>query len=540
MTNNNNSTTAPAAASPGTPYLAWALVGLAVLALLVVYWEGLSWSVTRWRKPEYNHAYMIPMVAALLFWQRWDRLLAAYRGGSWAGLLLLGLALFLLLLGELSTVYTLIQIGALLAIWALFLAALGWRGCWAVAPALIYLVFAIPLPMFLEVNVSASLQLISSQIGVAVIRLFGLVVFLEGNVIDLGTYKLQVAEACSGMRYLFPLMSFGFLCGVLFNGRWWQRVLLFVLTVPITVFMNSFRIGVIGILVNFWGIEQAEGFLHDFEGWVVFMTSLGILFLFMGLFAWMNGTRLLQVFDLDSPPASRLLPAARAPRANAQAVAAVAVLGVAMVVALAVERPPNLVPERASLGIFPLVLGDWRGEEEPVDAVFLKELNVDDYLMAYYNRGEDPVPVQLWIAYYDQQTKGAAIHSPRTCLPGGGWGLEDFSQVRIEGAGPEAAGLAVNRAVIGIDGQRQLVYYWFIQQGRNVTNEYLMKWYIFWDGLTRNRTDGALVRVLTYVGDESNLATADARLQGFIRSVDPQLAYYIPQESAVLRQASAR
>ena len=111
----------------------------------------------------------------------------------------------------------------------------------------------------------------------AVIRLFDISVYLEGNVIDLGVYQLQVVEACSGLRYLFPLMSFGFLISYIYRGPVWQKVVIFLSTIPITVVMNSFRIGVIGVTVEHFGIAAAEGFLHDFEGWIVFMACLGFL-----------------------------------------------------------------------------------------------------------------------------------------------------------------------------------------------------------------------------------------------------------------------
>src|SRR5207253_2194127 len=97
------------------------------------------------------------------------------------------------------------------------------------------------------IQLSQKLQLWSSQLGVAVIRLFGISVYLEGNVIDLGSYKLQVVEACSGLRYLFPLMTLGFIAALFFRAPLWKRSILFLSTIPITVLMNSFRIGMIGI-----------------------------------------------------------------------------------------------------------------------------------------------------------------------------------------------------------------------------------------------------------------------------------------------------
>ena len=167
----------------------------------------------------------------------------------------------------------------MLAVGGVVLAFLGWRGTAVVWAPLVFLVFMIPLPDFLQIKLSAQMQLISSVLGVALIRLMDISVFLEGNLIDLGAYKLQVAEACSGLRYLFPLMSFGFLIAYLYNAPVWRRAVVFLSTIPITILMNSFRVGVIGILVEYYGVEMAEGFLHDFEGWVVFMLCCATLFL---------------------------------------------------------------------------------------------------------------------------------------------------------------------------------------------------------------------------------------------------------------------
>jgi EpsI family protein len=84
------------------------------------------------------------------------------------------------------------------------------------------------------------------------------------------------------------------------------------------------------------------------------------------------------------------------------------------------------------------------------------------------------------------------------------------------------------------------VYYWFVERGRIQTNEYMVKWYIFWDALTRNRTDGALVRLTTFVGDRANLPEADARLEAFAQAIDPQLTYYLPQWDATFEDGDSR
>ncbi|MCL4722148.1 MAG: EpsI family protein, partial [Gammaproteobacteria bacterium] len=331
-----------------------------------------------------------------------------------------------------------------------------------------------------------------------------------------------------------------FLCAVLFRGRWWQRGILLVSTIPITIFMNSFRIGVIGILVNFFGIEQAEGFLHDFEGWVVFMASVGVLFAIIWVFARMEGRRFLEIFGLDVPPLSDLTDLVRGLRPNWQIGAAVGVLVMAAAVSQTIERPPTLIPERDRLTGFPARLGDFEGRETDVDQAALDSLKVSDYLMSNYTRPGDPLPVQLWIAYYDSQVKGASVHSPQACLPGGGWRIQKFDQHEIPGVLADGGALRVNRVQIAMGEERQLVYYWFAQRGRVITNEFMVKWYIFWDGLTRNRTDGALVRVTTYVGDAAQLPAAEARIEAFIRTADPRLNYYLPGADAALKAESAR
>jgi len=153
---------------------------------------------------------------------------------------------------------------------------------------------------------------------------------------------------------------------------------------------------------------------------------------------------------------------------------------------------------------------------------------LSDYLLAGFTRPDDPAPIGLWIAYYDAQTQGATVHSPQACLPGGGWRINKFTQRDIAGVGPDGSGIRVNRVEISLGEQRQLVYYWFAQRGRVLTSEYLVKWYIFQDGLTQNRTDGSLVRLTTPVIDSEDIAAADARLEDFVRAIDPKLNYYLP------------
>jgi EpsI family protein len=130
------------------------------------------------------------------------------------------------------------------------------------------------------------------------------------------------------------------------------------------------------------------------------------------------------------------------------------------------------------------------------------------------------------VAYYNSQRKGESAHSPRSCIPGGGWRINAIAarDIAIAGAGT----LSVNRVVIERGDTKQVVYYWFDQRGRVLTNEYLVKWYIFWDSLTRNRTDGAMLRLTAPVLAGQSEAAADRTLEEFARTLVPALRPYIP------------
>ena len=529
----------------------WFFISLAFVALLLgfTFSDGLNFMVGRWEKDEYSHGYLIPVISFWFVWQNKQELRKFAGRGSWAGAFVVMSGLFLGLLGELATLYVITQYAFLITLFGLCLSYVGWKGVRFLWFPLLYLVFMIPLPNFLYNSLSSQLQLISSQIGVAVIRLFDISVYLEGNVIDLGNYQLQVVEACNGLRYLFPLASFGFLCAYLFRAKLWMRIIVFVSTLPITVLMNSFRIGVIGILVEYWGIEQAEGFLHDFEGWIIFVGCLGILFFEMWLLVrlFMRDKSFAQVFVVDAvaTPANHdgdIAQQYKSGQATAVSGDVIPVPGfpkpyftacllllLAVPITMLVGDRNEIKPERQRFATFPLHLEEWRGVEVGMGQKYIDTLKFDDYIIGNFTREDDFQPVNFYVAYYASQRKGASAHSPKSCIPGDGWRIGDFEQHSIPSATMgNGELLRVNRAVISKGRQRQLVYYWFQQRGRIITNEYLVKWFLFWDALTRQRTDGALVRLVIALPDGSDEVEADKKLEDFLRVVFPKLVSYVP------------
>ena len=429
-------------------------------------------------------------------------------------------------IGELTTVYLISQYALLFALYGLTLMLFGARGSLLFLVPILILVFMIPLPNFWQKNLSAELQLISSEIGVLVIRAMGISVLLEGNIIDLGTLQLQVAEACNGLRYLFPLMTFGFLVGYFLCAPMWFKAVLFFSTIPITVLMNSFRIGVIGILVEFWGIEMAQGFIHDFEGWIVFMLCLLVLFAEVALYSrfFVPGKKVQDLIRVDLPVSDGRPWQFRSHNLSWPLIVLMLALIPTAHFIVQKTHQEEMVPSRASFFLFPKRLDHWQGKTSNLTPEVLNTLKLEDYLLIDYH---NPLgrTVNFYVAYYESQRKGESAHSPRTCLPGGGWDImsSDVKEIDLENRS-----IPVNRVVMQMGDNRSLVYYWFDQRGRILTNEYLVKLAILWDSLVRHRSDGALVRLVTDIRLGENPEDADRRLQQFMASAIPELENYIP------------
>jgi exosortase D (VPLPA-CTERM-specific) len=546
-----NSSTPTGAIKPLFFFTRTQLVAAAVvaLALAVVFQKTLGFLYGTWQREEYSHGFLIPLISGFLLWQRRRRFEGLRFTGSWAGVAVVVLGLLLFYLGSIASITTVDAYALVIVIAGCLLAVMGWEAFKLALAPLALLLLMNPVPTFFYNNLSSQLQLISSQIGVAVIRLFGISVYLEGNVIDLGDYQLQVVEACSGLRYLFPLLTLGVIVACFFKGRAWMRWLIVLSTIPITVLMNSFRIGVIGVLVDRFGIAQAEGFLHDFEGWVIFMACFALLLLETWLLVRLGGERrpFRDIFALEFPPPRPKDSPVERRSLGKPALAALLVPLLAVYPARSIPERAELKPTRAEFVDFPMQIEDWRGQRDRLDGIYLDTLKLDDYVLANFIKsgverraGADQsrndsgsgvgtnFVVNFYTAYYASQRTGQSAHSPRSCLPGGGWRMLALEERLVNNARQPGAPLRVNRAVIQQGSARQLVYYWFQQRGRDITNEYLVKWYLFQDALTRNRTDGALVRVITPLAEGEDAQAGDARLAEFTQDVAPLLAKYVP------------
>ena len=516
--------------------LGFVLLVVLVVAVLPVFWIGLVALGNAWATPEYSHGPLIPLISLYLFlreMRRSDTLPPGTPANRWPGLGLMAGALTVAILGNLVRIPDIVTYGLILWVGSLVLVGFGWeqgRRHWR---PVLHLIFMLPLPQFVFWKLTIILQLISSEMGVWFIRLVDIPVFLEGNVIDLGVYKLQVAEACSGLRYLFPILSFSYLYSILYRGPLWHKTLLLLLAAPLTVFMNSFRIGMIGILVNYYGIEQAEGFLHFFEGWVIFGACVGILFLAaIGLQRLTpNPKPLADTIDLDFDGFGSQFARAAHIGASAGLVGGMMMCAGVSAAFLVTPPTPHIEVARESFQFFPRDIGDWSGAQELLDPGVERVLGATDYISSTYAAPGEAAYVNFFAAWYVKQTEGSGIHSPAVCLPVGGWEVFAITPTEISIPDTVYGTFNVNRAVIQKGLSRQLVYYWFEQRGKRMTNDYIAKASVVYDSLTIGRADGAMVRFVTPILENSPAGEKDAddRMQRFMGLLLAELPRFIPE-----------
>jgi EpsI family protein len=186
----------------------------------------------------------------------------------------------------------------------------------------------------------------------------------------------------------------------------------------------------------------------------------------------------------------------------------------------------DLIPARAPIWQLPHAIAGWTGSDLPIDQETLDTLGAGDFLSRVYTRNGGAQPIGLFIGYFPTQRTGVTIHSPKHCLPGGGWDFVSSRYVDLNDADGKAH--RVGEYIIANGEDRQFVIYWYQAHGRSVASEYLAKIYLVTDAMRMNRTDGALVRVIVPVDPREGLPAARARAEGFVAQLAPLLPRFIP------------
>ncbi len=256
----------------------WQAFVLAAL-LLWLYLPILSRLAAQWwNDPNFSHGFFVPLFSAFVIWQERSRFTVARVKPSWWGSLLLVAGLCILVLGQMGAEIFLSRVSLLVVLAGLIVLFLGWSFLRVLLFPWALLFLMIPIPAIVFNQITFPLQILASKIASTVLPWMGVPVLREGNVINLPAMALEVAEACSGIRSLISLLTLAVIYGYLMEQKNSIRLLLVLAAIPIAVAANSFRIVGTGLLVQYWDPAKAQGFFHEFSGWLIFVVSLLMLY----------------------------------------------------------------------------------------------------------------------------------------------------------------------------------------------------------------------------------------------------------------------
>jgi exosortase len=263
--------TVPAPEPRTFPYVQIAWFGV---LLIVVFFPVLFTMVDEWaHMEEMGHAFFVPIVAGYIVWNDRERILAQPVKPCPAAVILVFWGFFQMVLGFLGADFFLARTAFLLAMIGAIWTTAGTAVLRTLAFPLFIMLFMIRIPLFLYQQMTFPLQIFASQVATFALDAIGIPVLRDGNILELPTQKLQVIEACSGIRSLLALTFLSLVYAYIFDKRVWMRPVLFIATIPIAIIANAFRVTLTGALSEYKK-EWAEGFFHSFEGWVIFLVAL--------------------------------------------------------------------------------------------------------------------------------------------------------------------------------------------------------------------------------------------------------------------------
>jgi EpsI family protein len=305
------------------------------------------------------------------------------------------------------------------------------------------------------------------------------------------------------------------------------QVVLALASLPIAVAVNSLRVVITGLLVQYWDPDKAQGFFHEFQGWLMFVASLTILYLLHRVIRliWPEETSQSSSYSADPKQGWSLITKRSGGLRFGLAAGFIALTAIL----LQARGHTEVIPARLPFSSFPTHLGGWEGKDIPLDKKTLDVLGPGDFLLrGYRDANNDDLPyVELFIAYFASQRTGDTIHSPQHCLPGAGWVPLENGQITL--TFPGHSPFPANRYVISKAGVRKLVLYWYWAHDRGVASDYWAKFYLIKDAIRMNRSDGALVRIDADMLPGETPDAAEQRFLPYASAIFPLLDSYIPR-----------
>jgi exosortase len=285
-----NPATTPQVELPPNPpaqyKLPWQSIAWFGLLLVVVYFPTLKLLVDTWINDEdMGHGFFVPVLAAFIAWQKRDQVLSIKPQGSWIGLAIVILGALQLLVATAGVELFLARAAFLVSLTGAVIYLCGWKITKTLAFPLVLLLFMIPLPAIIYSRITLPLQLFASTVAEKILWMLSVPVYREGNILELASQTLSVAEACSGIRSLISLSFLSLIYGYFLDPKPWMKTALLIATIPIAILANALRVTLTG-LISEYDTELAKGFFHAAEGWVIFMIALALVTLAHQVINW--------------------------------------------------------------------------------------------------------------------------------------------------------------------------------------------------------------------------------------------------------------
>ncbi len=515
---------------------ALAFLYAAVLAKL-----GFDW----WTDENYSHGLLVPFVIGFIIWTEFGELKKVVgKPQVFIGGALVLFALLMFLGGTLGAELFTQRISLIVMIAGVVVYFFGARILKSLVVPFLLLLLAIPIPQIIFNKIAFPLQIRASQAAVWGIRLFEVPTVRKGNVFEIlprgatQVIALEVVEACSGIRSLMTLATLALVLAYftrakqnitenensdfLKNPDVWRAAILMLSAIPIAVLTNAARVSATGILTYYYGRQATESAWHAVSGWLVYLVALAFLIL--------TNFVLQKILKVRSPQSAVRSQESenRKPEAGNRKLLiplfAVLILGGVFINWF--EQRGEAEVSRKPLAEMPAKLGEWRQKGDAIrfDAATESVLRTTDYTMREYAAPDGRI-ANLYIGYYASQRSGATYHSPQNCLPGAGWTMNEPDLIDVKTASGKT--FTANKFIVENGVYKEVLIYWYQGRGRAERSEYVDKINTVRDSVTRRRSDGAMVRVMTGVGESEADATG-AAIDLAAQTAD-KLSAYVPE-----------
>ncbi|MCD4676523.1 MAG: EpsI family protein [Desulfobacula sp.] len=473
---------------------------------------------------DYSYGILIPFISAYFLWDKKQSLRDVTIQSCWPVFPVLLFFVLLSIYGVLGSSGHISRpaLPVLIVLFAIF--CFGKDLFKRISLPLCFLIFMIPLPTVLDRTIGVYLKTISSQLGGMFLRGCGYSVYVSGNVIDLGVTKLQVVDACSGLRFLFPLMALGVIYGYFFERVVWKRVACVLITIPIAILTNILRIGIAGLLTYNFGSKMAEGFFHDFQGWAIFMFSFVFLFIF---------GRFLRLFPpKDEKRIQKELTGLEKDYDNKGNLSAVVVSIVLLIIVGGLTFSTSALPPvkiKGGIESFPKSFNDWKGQTQMLDPEIIDASGAEEAFNGVYTNRKSQA-VSLYMGYRSTAFLENVnfFHSPTVCLPSSGWKTISKSKRVIDDV-PVFKTLPVIEMVMESMGTKQLVYFWFQTKNQATHDKNINRFHLALHAIKKDNTHDLFIRPITSIEKGESIEAVRQRMDGFVREMMGTLITFLQE-----------